>query len=52
VTNPRGHEEDSGLLSYSKSQRIHHKIFRFRTSQEPRRERKPRRKEEMRVGER
>jgi hypothetical protein len=32
VTNPRGHEENSGLLSHSKPKEIHHKIFRFGTS--------------------
>jgi Fe-S cluster biosynthesis and repair protein YggX len=32
VMNPRGREKDSDFLFHSKSQRIHHKIFRFRTS--------------------
>jgi hypothetical protein len=32
VMNLRGREKDSDFLFHSKSQRIHHKIFRFRTS--------------------
>jgi hypothetical protein len=53
VINPRGHEEDSGLLAHYKSKEMHHKIFRFGTSLKNTREgRKPKVNEEMRVEER
>jgi hypothetical protein len=50
VTNHREYKEDSGLFSYFKSQRIHHKIFNL--YQEHWEGRKPKRKWEIRVAER